>query len=284
MGGPMASNLAKKGYKVYGFDVNKDAVKQYASSGVLASDNTNATVKDSEFVITMLPNTEIVQKHYRGLFGVIDKKALSIDCSTIDPIGSRDLSVEAEKKGLTFIDAPVSGGVVGAQNATLAFMVGSPSEQVFERAKTVLSCMGKNIFNCKAYGGGQVAKTCNNMALAIQMISVAEALSLCKKLGLDPQVMANIMVTASSRCWSIDTYSPLPGHLQNVPSSRDYDKGFNIELQLKDLGIAMNAAKKAGAKVELGEHATKIYSELNKTAPKKDIGYIYKTLIENQSK
>ena len=144
--------------------------------------------------------------------------------------------------------------------------------------------MGKNIFNCKTYGGGQVAKTCNNMALAIQMISIGEALSLAKKLGLDPQIMANIMTAASSRCWSIDTYSPLPGHLKNVPSDRDYEKGFNIELQLKDLGIAMDAAKKSGSKVELGEHATKIYKSLNEKYPKKDIGYIYKSLSGTESK
>lgn len=143
--------------------------------------------------------------------------------------------------------------------------------------------MGKNIFNCQRYGGGQVAKTCNNMALAIQMISVAEALSLAKQLGLDPKVMADIMVTASSRCWSIDTYSPLPGYLKNVPAERDFERGFNIELQLKDLGIALNSAKNSGAKVELGEHAHQIYGSLCKTNPKKDIGFIYKHLVDTNS-
>lgn len=143
--------------------------------------------------------------------------------------------------------------------------------------------MGKNIFNCQRYGGGQIAKACNNMALAIQMISIGEALSLANKLGLDPQVMANIMMTASSRCWSLDTYSPLPGHLPNVPSSRDYEKGFNVELQLKDLGIAMQSAKSAGAKVEMGELATQIFANISKTHPKKDIGYIYKHLVDTNS-
>lgn len=143
--------------------------------------------------------------------------------------------------------------------------------------------MGKNIFNCKAYGGGQIAKTCNNMALAIQMVSVSEALHLSSQLGLDPKVLAEIMVTASSRCWSIDTYSPLPGHLKGVPAERDYERGFNIELQLKDLGIAMNSAKKSGATVALGDHATKIFSEINKTHPKKDIGYVYQVL-QNKKK
>lgn len=232
----------------------------------------------------MLPNTAIVTKLYRDHYANISKSALALDCSTIDPIESRNLSLEAQSKGLTIVDAPVSGGVVGAQNATLAFMVGAPSVAIFDRSKAILSSMGKNIFNCNGFGGGQVAKTCNNMALAIQMVSVSEALSLASKLGLDPQIMANIMVTASSRCWSIDTYSPLPGHLPNVPASRDYERGFNIELQLKDLGIAMNSAKKAGAKVELGEHATQIYTELNKANPKKDIGYLYKVLEESNKK
>lgn len=143
--------------------------------------------------------------------------------------------------------------------------------------------MGKNIFNCQRYGGGQIAKTCNNMALAIQMISIGEALSLSKQLGLDPKVMAEIMLTASSRCWSIDTYSPLPGHLPNVPAARGFEKGFNIELQLKDLGIAMQSAKNCGAKVELGQKATQIYEIINKTNPKKDIGFIYKHLVDTNS-
>lgn len=199
MGSHMAKNVAKQGYKVYGFDLNKDVVKKLSNEGLHASDNVSATVKDSEFVITMLPNTAIVQKQYRDLWGDISKDSLCIDCSTIDPLGSKAISEEAEQKGLCLVDAPVSGGVTGAEKATLAFMVGAPNEKVFERAKSVLSFMGKNIFNCKGYGGGQIAKTCNNMALAIQMASVSEALSLCNKLGLDPQVLANIMVTASSR-------------------------------------------------------------------------------------
>lgn len=128
----MAKNLVKKGYSVYGFDIDKHAVQQLAVDGVLSSDNTSATVKDSEFIITMLPNTAIVSKHFRGHIANISKSALSIDCSTIDPIGSKELSLEAEKHGLTFVDAPVSGGVVGAQNATLSFMVGAPNEAVFE--------------------------------------------------------------------------------------------------------------------------------------------------------
>lgn len=120
--------------------------------------------------------------------------------------------------------------------------------------------MGANITNCESVGGGQIAKTCNNMALSIQMIAVAEALAMGKKLGLDPKKLAGIMSKATGRCWSVDTYPPAPGvHPTPVPADRDYQGGFATELLVKDLGIAMNAAKEAGADVKIGKKSYEIY-------------------------
>lgn len=290
----MAKNLVKKGYSVYGFDVNKQAVQQLAADGVLSSDNTNATVKDSEFIITMLPNTAIVSKHFRGHLANISKSALSIDCSTIDPIGSKELSLEAEKHGLTFVDAPVSGGVVGAQNATLSFMVGAPNEEVFEvlllnRREPNRCCLrwARTSSTAEATEVDRSQKPATTWRSPSKWCQWQRHLLCAISSGLIPRCWLTLWLQLlqgsrrSPRCWSIDTYSPLPGHLKGVPSERDYERGFNIELQLKDLGIALDSAKKAGAKVELGEHAAAIYSELCKKYPKKDIGFVYQALLQH---
>jgi 3-hydroxyisobutyrate dehydrogenase len=290
----MAKNLVKKGYTVYGFDVNKESVRQLSADGVLSSDNTSATLKDSEFVITMLPNTEIVSKHFRSHLASLDKAALSIDCSTIDPIGSRELSLEAEKHGLTFIDAPVSGGVVGAQNATLAFMVGAPSEAVFEvlpaelrEPKRSWPRWARTYSTAKGTAEARSRRPATTWRWRSKWCRwprpLRSAASSASTRRCSPRSWSRLRRgrVSSRRCWSIDTYSPLPGHLKGVPAERDYERGFNIELQLKDLGIALNSAKKSGAKVELGEHAAAIFSELCKKHPKKDIGYVYQTLLQH---
>ena len=144
---------------------------------------------------------------------------------------------------MTYIDAPVSGGVNGATAGTLTFMVGAENKSIFERVKPILEGMGKNFFNCDKAGAGQIAKACNNMTLAIHMIGISESLALGKALGMDLKILSNIMSVSTGRCWSVDTYNPVPGVLENVPSSRDYDGGFACDLMLKDIGLALEAAK-----------------------------------------
>lgn len=154
---------------------------------------------------------------------------------------------------MTYIDAPVSGGVTGATAGTLTFMVGAENSSVFLRAKPFLEGMGKNIFDCGKTGSGQITKLCNNMALAIEMIGISEALALGKTLGMDEKILTNIMKVSTSRCWSVDTYNPAPGVMDNVPASRDYENGFGCALMLKDLGLALQAAREVGSKTELGD-------------------------------
>jgi 3-hydroxyisobutyrate dehydrogenase len=153
------------------------------------------------------------------------------------------LNAEAKKHGMTYLDAPVSGGVTGAAQGTLTFMVGAESPEIFERAKPILECMGKNVFSCDKAGAGQIAKVCNNMSLAIQMIGIAESLALGKTLGMDEKTLTGIMKVSSSRCWSLDTYNPVPGVMENVPAARDYERGFACDLMLKDLRLALDVAK-----------------------------------------
>ncbi len=159
------------------------------------------------------------------------------------------LNGTSKKHQMNYVDAPVSGGVTGAAAGTLTFMVGAENTAVFDKVKPILDCMGKNIFNCNKIGAGQIAKICNNMALAIEMIGISEALSLGKTLGMDEKILTNIMKVSSSRCWSIDTYNPVPGVMENVPASRNYDGGFACDLMLKDVKIAVEVAKEVNSKV-----------------------------------
>jgi len=265
MGAPMARNLLKAGHDLTVFDVvqaNVDALVK-AGEGHAKSANTPAAVLESgvDAVITMLPAAQHVKSVYLGEQGILSANVVGvvlIDSSTIDPMSARDVAKAAAQKGALMLDAPVSGGTGGAEAGTLTFMVGG-EEALYERMKSLLACMGKNIVYCGGAGNGQVAKVANNMLLGISMIGTAEAMSLGVSLGMDPKVLAGIINTSSGRCWSSDTYNPYPGVLENVPASRGYTGGFGADLMLKDLGLATEAAKLARQPVPLGSLAQQIY-------------------------
>jgi 3-hydroxyisobutyrate dehydrogenase len=187
------------------------------------------------------------------------KGALLIDCSTIDIDSARAVHAAAEKVGFDFLDAPVSGGVGGAEAGTLAFMCGG-SDGAFARAEPILQKMGKRIVHAGGAGAGQAAKICNNMLLAISMIGTCEAFVLGEKLGLDPQKLFDIMSAASGQCWSLTTYCPVPGPVPTAPSNRDYTGGFATALMLKDLKLAQSAAQNAGATTPMGAEAAQLYA------------------------
>lgn len=167
-------------------------------------------------------------------------------------MAAADLNKKAKNAGMTYVDAPVSGGVTGAAAGTLTFMVGAENEQIFNRCKPILEGMGKNFFNCGKSSGGQIAKLCNNMSLAIQMIGISESLAIGKKLGMDENILAKVMSVSSARCWSVDTYNPIPGYSPNTPAGRQYDGGFACDLMLKDLKLALEAAEAAKVHATLG--------------------------------
>lgn len=261
MGGPMVANLIGAGHEVRAFDISADAVKRATDAGARAVTSGASAAEGAEIVITMLP----AGKHVRSVFleddkvmDVVEKGALLIDCSTIDITTARAVIVEAEQRDLEMIDAPVSGGVGGAVAGTLTFMCGG-ADSAFGRAEPILKVMGKNVFHAGAAGAGQAAKVCNNLMLAIQMISVSEGFALADKLDLDRQKLFDIASTATSQCWSMTSYCPIPGPVPTSPSNRDYEAGFTVAMMLKDLMLAREAASEVGANTPLGAQATDLY-------------------------
>ena len=262
MGNPMARNLLKHGHTLKVFDVVPDLVKKLTELGAESASSPSACSQGVDVVVTMLPSSPHVRSVYTGkdtgLLSGVSPGVLLIDSSTIDPHTARDVAMDARAHGNNMVDAPVSGGTGGAEAGTLTFMVGGDVAD-FEKAKPILQCMGKNIVHCGGAGNGQVAKICNNMMLAIEMIATAEGMALAAKLGMDPKVFAGIANTSSGRCWSSDTYNPYPGVLDNVPASRGYTGGFGADLMLKDLTLVTEAAKAAKQPVVLGAAAQQLY-------------------------
>jgi 3-hydroxyisobutyrate dehydrogenase len=263
MGNPMARNLLKHGHKLKVYDVVADLVKKLEKEGCEVATSAADCARGVEVVITMLPSSPHVRSAYMSEYGVLKGAAPGtplIDCSTIDPLTAREVAMDAKAKSSPMVDAPVSGGVGGAEAGTLTFMVGGEARD-FEVAKPILQAMGKNIVHCGGIGNGQVAKICNNMMLAVEMIATSEGMTLAAKLGMDPKVFAAIVNTSSGRCWSSDTYNPYPGVLENVPASRAYAGGFGSDLMLKDLTLVTDAAKNAKHPVMLGALAQQIYQK-----------------------
>jgi len=261
MGLPMAANLIKAGHAVSGFDVNEDAGARLAAGGGTKAQSIAEACREAEVVITMLPAGEHVREVYLGTDGVLAAVApatLLIDSSTIDVETARQVAQAAQAKGLAMIDAPVSGGVAGAQAATLTFMVGG-GDDAFERARPVLETMGKTIVHAGGPGNGQAAKICNNMILGASMIVVAEAFLLAEKLGLDAQRLFDISSKSSGQCWSMTSYCPVPGLVPTSPANRDYKAGFTAAMMLKDLKLAQAAARATRATTPLGAGAAAVY-------------------------
>jgi 3-hydroxyisobutyrate dehydrogenase len=262
MGLPMALNLVKAGHQVEGVDLNPAAIKKLKAAGGSNAEFAKVAAARCDVVVTMLPAGKHVREVYLGVGGIVENAnpgTLLIDCSTIDVETAREVAAAAEARGLLMIDAPVSGGVGGAAAGTLTFMVGG-STQAFTRAQSILDKMGKTIVHAGGAGNGQAAKICNNMILGISMIAVSEAFVLAEKLGLDHQKLFDISSKSSGQCWSMTTYCPVPGPVPTSPANRDYQPGFTAAMMLKDLRLAQDAAKSAGAKTELGADAERIYS------------------------
>jgi 3-hydroxyisobutyrate dehydrogenase len=260
MGLPMSLNLRKAAHSVVGFDVTAAAIEKLVAGGGTAADGIQAAVSNVDAAITMLPSGREVREVYlnAGVLDAVKPDTLLIDCSTIDVDTARAAAAAAREKGLAMLDAPVSGGVGGAQGATLTFMVGG-TEQAFARAKPLLEAMGKTIVHAGPSGNGQAAKICNNMVLGISMIGVSEAFVLAERLGLDAQKLFEISSKSSGQCWSLTSYCPVPGPVPTSPANRDYQAGFTAAMMLKDLRLAQEAARSAGASTPLGAEAAALY-------------------------
>lgn len=262
MGGPMALNLIKAGHDVTVFDLVESAMQDIVTEGGKSAASAQEAARGAEVVISMLPAGKHVEGLYlgdEGLMHILDTGSLVIDSSTIDTGTAQKVATQLAEKGIQFVDAPVSGGVAGSKAGTLTFIVGG-EDDTFERAKLILSAMGKNIFHAGQHGAGQIAKICNNMLLSVLMAGTAEALKLGKDNGLDPKVLSDIMLQSSGRNWTLELYNPCPDVMENVPSSNDYQGGFMVDLMKKDLGLAIDTALKSHSSTPMGALAQSLYS------------------------
>ena len=264
MGLPMAKNLMNSGKKVKVFDVSSSMIDKAKKENLSFVENIDSLIEqDLSFVITMLPegkNSEEVYLGENGIIKKVPKNCLLIDCSTIDIETSIKIGKKAQEEKIKMIDAPVSGGVMGAKNATLNIMVGG-SKEAFEIALPILNIMGKNIFHAGEMGCGNGAKICNNMSLGITMIAASESLMLAKRLNIDVKKVHEIMKNASGNSWPISVYPPVPGLIEGTPSSNNYRPGFSTAMMTKDLKLANIISKSVKAKTPLGEMALKIYED-----------------------
>ena len=282
MGGGMAANLAKAGHEVMAFDLSQPALDRAKTNGCAIAANAEAAVKDAEAVVTMLPAGRHVADVYRSnVLLNAPKSAILIDCSTIDVATAKAVEGEAGFAGFTMVDAPVSGGIAAAEGGTLTFMVGG-SDEGFERAKAILDKMGKAVIHAGGPGSGQAAKICNNMLLGATMAATCEAFVLAGKLGLDLQTFFDISSKASGQSWSMTSYCPVPGVGPETPADRDYEGGFAAALMLKDLKLAMEAAKASGAYTPMGGEAEELYQRfVDRGGANKDFSGLIKMIDDS---
>jgi 3-hydroxyisobutyrate dehydrogenase len=254
MGGPMAANLAKAGHVVTGYDTASVAI-----DGVTLAESAATAAADQDVVITMLPNGAILRAVAAEIVPAMKQGAVFLDCSTVDVDSARFVAQTAEDAGLLALDAPVSGGIGGAQGGTLTFMVGG-SEAAFGKAKPLFDIMGQKAVHCGPSGNGQAAKICNNMILGVTMIATCEAFALADKLGLNRQAMFDVVSTSSGYSWSMNAYCPAPGIGPKSPADNGYKPGFAADLMLKDLRLSQQAAEAADADTPMGQAATALYA------------------------
>jgi len=264
MGNPMAKNLMNAGKKVKVFDISKNMIAKAKKNNLEVVENLEDLItKETNIVITMLPegkNSKDIYLGEKGIINKVSKNCLIIDCSTIDIQTSIEIGKKATSLGIKMIDAPVSGGVMGAKKATLNIMVGGTKES-FELALPILKIMGKNIFHAGKIGCGNGAKICNNMSLGITMIAASESLMLAKRLNIDIKKIHEIMKNASGNSWPISVYPPVPGLIEGTPSNNKYKAGFSSAMMAKDLKLANEASKSVNANTPLGKKALEIFSK-----------------------
>ena len=260
MGGPMAGNLVKKGHEVRGVDLVAANLDAAAKHGVKAFQSAAEAATGADAVITMLPaGKDTIAVYTRsGILEAASKGTVFIDCSTIDVASARAAHELATKAGMLSVDSPVSGGVGGAEGATLTLMAGG-SQEAFEKARPYLEGVGKKVVHCGQAGAGQAAKICNNMMLGISMLGVCEAFVLAEKLGLSHEALFDVASTSSGQCWALTSYCPVPGPVPTSPANSNYKPGFASALMVKDLKLAQQAAATSGAATPMGALAAQLF-------------------------
>ena len=264
MGLEMAKNLTKANYVVSGFDTSNSVLKKLKKFNINPKESIEEIAKNNQIIMTMLPNGKIVKEVWEELLKFIDNNTLLVDCSTIDVKTTKILHNKAIGLNISCLDAPVSGGTVGAKNATLTFMVGGEKE-AFDRMSPLFKSMGSKSFLCGPSGSGQGIKMCNNLLLAVTMRGVSEAFNLAEKLNLNQNSLFDVISTSSGSCWAVNNYCPVPEIGPKSPADNDFQPGFSIDLMHKDLSLALEASKECNSNMEFGELSIKLYEEMIKS-------------------
>ena len=284
MGLPMVRNLLAAGHEVRAYDVSTDALAEAVQAGAGEATSLADAVTGAETVITMVPEGRHVRAVYLGdggndgILGHAPREALLADCSTIDIATAREVAATAAESGYDMVDAPVSGGVTGAVAGTLTFMVGGTAAG-FERARPVLSAMGRNVVHLGGPGHGQATKICNNMMAGIAITAASEVFCLGEALGLDPKKLYDVLSTSTGQTWMMDHMLPVPGIVDSAASNRNFAPGFKAALMAKDLGLSQSAAAETGTSTPLGANAAALFRILcDNGAGELDCSAIYKLL------
>jgi 3-hydroxyisobutyrate dehydrogenase len=261
MGSHMARNLIKAGHSLKVYDMSEDAMNFVVQSGAKAAASVQDAAGGVDFVITMLPAGADVRKVFLSddILAAADRGTVLIDSSTIDVATARTVHAAAAQHGHAMLDAPVSGGVAGADAATLTFMCGG-DKAVFQTALPLLRDMGKTIVHCGDAGFGQATKICNNMVAGITTLAICEAFVMGEKLGVARQTLYDVLSTSSAGSFILSKMCPMPGAVPGSASSNGFKPGFAAKLMLKDLRLSQAAAQMAETATPLGAAATAAYA------------------------
>jgi len=292
MGSRMAMNLLKwhksnkTGKEVFVFDKypNQAITDEVKSNGaIVAASLERDMIPNCDVFISMVPSSSHVMELYKtsvlpGLAKKSTDSSLLVDCSTINPNTSRSVHGLVRDQGHYMIDAPVSGGIKGAQNGTLTFMIGTDlTESDFNNlVKPLFLPMGNPVY-CGSPGVGQSVKVCNNLILGAQMLGVAEGYRLAESLGVDLKKFNQIVNSSTGKSWTTENYNPVPGLMEDVPASRDYKGGFMTDLMIKDLGLAIDAASSVECHIPFTQFARNEYKKISDSGKGNlDFGYAFK--------
>lgn len=241
MGGSIARNILRAGFPLVVHNRSRGPVDSLVADGARAAVSPADVASQVDVVFTNLPDTPDVEQVALGNGGIIEagkSGLLFIDNSTIKPAAARDIAEKLALKGISALDAPVSGGDIGARNATLTVMVGGP-EEALERAMPVLKAMGKTITRVGDSGAGQVAKAANQIMVGAQMVAMAELLLFARRAGVQPELVIDAIKAGAAQCWTLDVK---PQRL----FAGNREPGFKARMQLKDLHIIMESAEELG--------------------------------------
>ena len=263
MGGPMVRNLIRAGHSLKVFDLSEEAINFAVQLGAVATKSVKEAAIGVDFVVTMLPVGINVKEVFMndGVIAAADAGTIMIDSSTIDVETAQATYLAAKAAGFDMIDAPVSGGVLGADAGTLTFMCGG-DKKTFEKAKPILQDMGKNIIHCGKAGLGQATKICNNMLAGINALAAAEAMVMGERLGVAPETLYNVISTSTGRSYIFENSNPVSGVSASSPANNNFKPGFMAKLMLKDLRLSQAAAQSASTSTPLGAVATASFQQL----------------------